>query len=224
MVFPTVGTYLYFVVLSGRPAMSALYGASKVLQFVFPLAWVLYVQRRRLTLRCPELADIAWGGGLGLLIVAIALAAYFGYFKHSAYLAEAPTLVAAKVRDMKLLTPGWYLSFALFLAVPHALLEEYYWRWFAFGQLRRVAPFGLAVAVSSLGFMAHHVIVIQQLLHGAWPLTLLLAGSVAIGGAAWAWLYAWRGSLYGPWVSHFLVDAVIMYIGYDLVDWPAMAA
>jgi membrane protease YdiL (CAAX protease family) len=221
--FPTAATYLYFVVLSGRPAMSVLYGASKVLQFAFPLAWVVLVQRKRPALRRPELPDLAWGGGLGLLIVAVALAAYYGYFKHSPYLAEAPTFVAAKVRDMKLLTPGWYLSFALFLAVPHALLEEYYWRWFAFGQLRRITPLGLAVVASSLGFMAHHVIVIQQLLHGPWALSLFFAACVAIGGAAWAWLYQRRGSLYGPWISHFFVDAAIMYIGYDLIDWSAMA-
>jgi membrane protease YdiL (CAAX protease family) len=131
-------------------------------------------------------------------------------------------MVAAKVRDMRLVTPGLYLSFALFLAVPHSLLEEYYWRWFAFGQLRRVAPLGWAIGISSLGFMAHHVIVIQQLLHGPWALSLFLAGCVAAGGAVWAWMYDRQRSLYGPWVGHFLVDAVVMYIGFDLVDWQSL--
>ncbi len=222
LVFPTLATWLYFVVLSGRPEMSLLYGASKVLQFAFPLAWVLAVQRRRIRLARPDRRSLAWGAGFGLLVTAITLAAYYGYFKHSTYLEQAPTMVAAKVRDMRLVTPGLYLSFALFLAVPHALLEEYYWRWFAFGQLRRVTPLGWAIAVSSLGFMAHHVIVIQQLLHGPWALSFLLALCVAVGGAAWAWMYDRQRSLYGPWVGHFLVDAVIMYIGFDLVDWKSL--
>jgi membrane protease YdiL (CAAX protease family) len=220
LVFPTLATWLYFVVLSGQPAMSVLYGASKVLQFAFPLVWVLAVQRRRLSLAPPDGRSVASGVTFGLIVVAIALAAYYGYFKHSVYLEQAPAMVAAKVRDMRLLTPGLYLSFALFLAVPHALLEEYYWRWFAFGQLCRVTPRNWAIAVSSLGFTAHHVIVIQQLLHAPWALSLFLAGCVALGGAAWAWMYDRQRSLYGPWISHFLVDAVIMYIGYDLVPWP----
>ncbi len=223
LVFPTLATWLYFVVLSGRPAMSLLYGASKVVQFAFPLVWVLAIQRRRLTLARPDGRSLAWGAGFGLFVVGIALAAYYGYFKHSAYLEQAPAMVAAKVRDMRLVTPGLYLSFALFLAVPHALLEEYYWRWFAFGQLRRVAPLGWAIGISSLGFMAHHVIVIQQLLHGPWALSLFLAGCVAAGGAVWAWMYDRQRSLYGPWVGHFLVDAVIMYIGFDLVDWQSLS-
>jgi membrane protease YdiL (CAAX protease family) len=222
LVFPTLATWLYFVVLSGRPSMSVLYGASKVLQLAFPLAWVLAVQRRRLRLSRPDAPSIVWGTGFGLLVVAIALAAYYGFFKHSPYLEQAPAMVAAKVRDMRLVAPGLYLSFALFLAVPHSLLEEYYWRWFAFGQLRRVAPLRWAIAISSLGFMAHHVIVIQQLLHGPWALSLFLAACVAVGGAVWAWMYDRQRSLYGPWISHFLVDAVIMYIGYDLVDWHAL--
>jgi membrane protease YdiL (CAAX protease family) len=62
------------------------------------------------------------------------------------------------------------------------------------------------------------------LLRGPWLLSLLLAACVALGGAVWAWMYERRGSLYGPWIGHFLVDAVIMYIGYDLVDWKAMSA
>jgi membrane protease YdiL (CAAX protease family) len=219
LVFPTLSTWLYFVLLSGRPAMSVLYGASKVLQFAFPLLWVLRVQRRRLTLSRPDRRSLAWGAGFGLLVVALALAVYYGGLKQTTYLDQAPTMVAAKVRDMRLMTPGLYLTFALFLAVPHSLLEEYYWRWFAFGQLRRVAPLGAAIAISSLGFMAHHVIVIHQLLHGAWELTLFLAACVAVGGAVWAWMFERQRSLYGAWIGHFLVDAVIMYIGYDLVDW-----
>jgi membrane protease YdiL (CAAX protease family) len=222
LVFPTLATWLYFVLLSGQPAMSVLYGASKVVQFAFPLLWVLAVQRRRPRLVRPDGRSIAWGAGFGVLVVGITLAAYYGYFKHSPYLEQAPAMVAAKVRDMRLTTPALYLSFALFLALPHALLEEYYWRWFAFGQLRRVAPLGWAVGISSLGFMAHHVIVIQQLLRGPWALSLFLALCVAAGGAVWAWMYDRQRSLYGPWASHFLVDGVVMYIGFDLVDWRSL--
>jgi membrane protease YdiL (CAAX protease family) len=120
---------------------------------------------------------------------------------------------------MGLGSPLVYGLFALFLAVPHSFLEEYYWRWFVFGQLRRVTPTLAAMVISSLGFMAHHVIVIHQFLQQGWPITLFFSLCVALGGFLWAWLYVRSRSLYGPWVSHLLVDFGIMYIGYNLVKW-----
>jgi membrane protease YdiL (CAAX protease family) len=219
--FPLAATYGYFIVLSGAESMALAYTASKVLQFGFPLAWVLTVQRRPIRWQRPELAALAWGAAFGVAVVVVTLTAYFGYFKHSAFLERTPELVAAKLRDMGLTTPAKYFSFALFLSVPHALLEEYYWRWFVFGQMRRVTPLPWAIAISSLGFMAHHVIVVHQFLQGAWAITLLFSLCVAAGGAVWAWLYHRFRSLYGPWIGHFLVDCVIMYIGYDLAIWSA---
>jgi membrane protease YdiL (CAAX protease family) len=44
------------------------------------------------------------------------------------------------------------------------------------------------------------------------PFALCVAG----GGVAWAWLYDRSNSLYAPWLSHLLIDAAVMAIGYDL--------
>ena len=57
-------------------------------------------------------------------------------------------------------TPARYVALAAFLAVAHSLLEEYYWRWFVYGRLRRYVPMAVAMAVSGLAFMGHHVIVL----------------------------------------------------------------
>ena len=83
-----------------------------------------------------------------------------------------------------------------------------------------MVPGWAAIVLSSLGFMAHHVIVVHAFLQGPWWLTAFFSLCVAFGGGVWAWLYARFGSLYGPWVSHFLLDVTIMYIGFDLVRWP----
>ena len=219
MVLPTVATLLYFIVLSGSPWMKGVYFGSKVVQFSFPLFWVCVVQRQKLKLTRPTGSSVGSGLALGALIVAVGLVAYFGYFKSSPYLQEAPALISAKVADMGLTRPLVYLLFAVFLAIPHSLMEEYYWRWFVFGQLRRVSPMVTALVVSSLGFMAHHVIVIHQFLQQGWGVTIFFSLCVAVGGALWAWLYARQRSLYGPWASHLLVDFGIMYIGFDLIEW-----
>jgi membrane protease YdiL (CAAX protease family) len=117
-------------------------------------------------------------------------------------------------------TPERYLVLAAFFSVAHSLLEEYYWRWFVFGQLRRVAPLGLALVLSSLAFMAHHVVVLYLYLPGH-LLSAVAPSSLAIaaGGVVWAWLYDRVGSLYPSWLGHLLVDATIFVIGWDLL-WP----
>ncbi|MCH7685625.1 MAG: CPBP family intramembrane metalloprotease [Planctomycetes bacterium] len=219
MLLPTVATLLYFVVLSGSPWMKGVYFGSKVVQFAFPLVWVLAVQRQKIHLTRPDVQSIMPGLLVGILIVAVGLGAYFGYLKTSPYLQSAPELIGRKIADMGLTSPAMYITFAVFLAIPHSLLEEYYWRWFVFGQLRRVTPLGVALLLSSLGFMAHHVIVIHQFLQQDWTVTLFFSLCVAFGGCLWAWLYERYRSLYGPWLSHLLVDCGIMYIGYDLIPW-----
>ena len=50
--FPSLATWLYFVVLSQHPsaAVQAAYAAEKILQFAFPLVWVVLIQRQKLRL------------------------------------------------------------------------------------------------------------------------------------------------------------------------------
>lgn len=217
MVLPTIATLLYFIVLSGSTWMKGVYFGSKVLQFAFPMAWVLFAQHRRPKMKMPKSSSVFMGLATGGAIVAVGLLAFFAFFKQSEMLSNAPDLISAKVSDMGLTSPLMYILFAFFLAVPHSLLEEYYWRWFVFGQTRRITGVGIAIVVSSLGFMAHHVIVVHQFLQHGWGATIFFSLCVATGGAIWAWLYQREKSLYGPWVSHLLVDLGIMAIGYDLL-------
>jgi membrane protease YdiL (CAAX protease family) len=128
-----------------------------------------------------------------------------------------PQKVLAKLHECGAATPAMFLLLTVFLAGIHALLEEYYWRWFVFGRLRRVLPVAAAIAVSSVGFMAHHVVVLDAFLPGHFLTAAVpFALCVGVGGAAWAWLYERTGSIASVWLSHLLVDAAIMLVGYDL--------
>lgn len=109
-------------------------------------------------------------------------------------------------------------ALALYLGVLRpAGAEEYYWRWFVFGGLRDALGAAPAVAASSLGFAAHHVILLAVFFGWTSPVTWVLALAVAGGGAFWAWLYHRTGSLLGPWLGHLCADAAIFAIGWDLV-------
>lgn len=217
MIFPTLTTWVYFLALSDAALVQPVYALSKVVQFAFPAVWVLLVQKRRIGWHWPNVGDVVLGVAVGAAMVAAGLAAYYGLFRGSEWLANAPAMVGEKLQHLGIAAPWKYWAFAAFVAVPHAALEEYYWRWFCLGQLRWVCPTGLAVGVSSLAFMSHHVLVLNRFLQAGWPPTLLFSLCVAFGGAVWAIVYFKRGSLYGPWICHLLVDAGIMVIGADLV-------
>jgi hypothetical protein len=141
---------------------------------------------------------------------------YYGFLRASPVLAGAPRAVASQMADFGIESMAGFLLLAGFISLVHSLAEEYYWRWFVFGQLRESVPLAAAIIISSLGFMAHHVLVIGKFLGGYGPYTWFFSLCVATGGGLWAFLYHRTRTLYGAWLSHFMVDAGLMWIGFDL--------
>jgi membrane protease YdiL (CAAX protease family) len=216
LALPTLVTWLYFVAYAGHPLMQVVYGGGKLVQFALPLVWLWTIERRRPRLAPPDWRGLTWGGLFGVAVVAAMLGLYYGALKRSPLLADAPQAIAEKLHGMGVNAPLAFVGLAAFYSLLHSLLEEYYWRWFVFGRLREQWPLALAIVVSSLGFMAHHVLVLAEFLGGLGAATWFFSLSIAVGGGVWAWIYDRTGTLYGPWLSHLLVDAGIMWIGYDL--------
>jgi membrane protease YdiL (CAAX protease family) len=172
--------------------------------------------------RLPNLRPSAQGIGLGIGF-ALAVAAgmfvlYFGFLRGTELLGDAPAKINEWLKKIGFDSPSGYMMMAAFVSIPHSFFEEYYWRWFVFGRLQRHVPVWLAITLSSLAFMAHHVVVLSfyfpgKFWIGAVPFSLCVAG----GGAAWAWLYYRTRNLYATWLSHLLVDLAIMVVGYDLI-------
>ena len=217
LVLPSVVTLVYFVLLARASAgvQQVAYAIGKGLQFGLPVFWVFCIRRSRPQWHLPRKKGMAECLGFGLLIAAAILVLYHAWLGPTGLLDEAA--IDAKVEGFGMKTPLKYLAMGVFYALGHSLAEEYYWRWFVFGQLRRLVKLGPAIVISSLGFMAHHVIVLATLFPGDPWLVLLFSAAVAVGGAVWAWLYQRSGSLYGPWFSHALVDAGIFLLGYSMV-------
>jgi uncharacterized protein len=158
------------------------------------------------------------GIAFGLLVGAGMAALYWAGLRNWLAATGAATMIRIKIEEFRAGSPIRYAALALFLAVAHSLMEEYYWRWFVFGRLRRLVTLPAAVGLSSLAFMAHHVIVLGRFFpNDFWSAVVPLSLCIAAGGGFWAWLYQRSGSVYAPWVSHLLVDAAILAVGYDLV-------
>jgi membrane protease YdiL (CAAX protease family) len=222
MLYPTLLAYVYFVALagpSGSPrAVQAAWAGGKAVQLALPLLWVRCADGRwprpgRLTGR-----GLAAGLGFGLAVAAAMLLLYLLLLRHHHLFESAPARVRQKAAEFGLDVPAAFVGFAALVAVGHSLLEEYYWRWFAFGRLRRLVPVPAALLLATLAFMAFHVIDLAAFFPGRFlSVALPLAVCVGIGGGAWCWLYQRTGSIYAPWLSHVVMDAAIFAIGYDLV-------
>lgn len=221
IVFPSILTFAYFVVFAGHPASSPIYGFGKLVQFAFPAVWVFVIARERfqwatLSKDKTESHGVLIGTVFGLLIAAATMAVALLWLKPSGFLDEPGLAIQAKIRDMHIDSPGAYLGASVFYCLVHSLLEEYYWRWFVFRRLKAFLSVWRANLISSLGFMAHHVIVLAMFFGWTSVATYALSLCVAVGGAFWAWIYERSGSLYAPWISHALIDSGIFLLGYLL--------
>jgi membrane protease YdiL (CAAX protease family) len=220
LVLPLMLVLVYFVILASyAPALQQIaYGLGKAIQFAFPAVWVFAVQRRRFVWKRPTLAGLAEGFLFGLVISAGMLLLYHAWLKPAGYLDVAQEPIRDRLNGYGLESFPTYVLFGLFISLLHSFLEEYYWRWFVFGQLQRLVPVSAAIVLSSLGFMLHHVVVLGTYFGWLSLATVLFSLAVAVGGAVWAWIYHRTDSLYGPWLSHLLVDVAIFVVGYDLMS------
>lgn len=224
MCYPTAIAYVYFLALvAGEGGLNRVqqltYTVGKIVQFAFPILFVWIATRRLPRLERPSGKGLWLGIVSGLLVMGLMVGLYHGFLRDSSLLSHTPAKVRAKLDEFGVTSPGKYLALAVFLSLAHSLLEEYYWRWFVFGQLRSLLPLSLAIALSSLAFMAHHVIILHVYLPGRFVSAVLpFSIGVAVGGAFWAWLYHRSGTLLGPWISHGLVDAAIFIVGWDLLQ------
>jgi membrane protease YdiL (CAAX protease family) len=221
---PTAVTWLYFIALDGAPAtlQQTAYTAGKSIQFLLPAIWVLAVRRQRPRWIAPPKWSVALGLAFGLVVGGAMLALFAAVLRPSGLFDSAAEAVREKVRSFGAASPATFFWLAVFYSAIHSLLEEYYWRWFVFGQLARGCrwPVAVAVAISSVGFAAHHVLVLGLYFgYSGTPavLTWLFTLAIVVGGAFWAWLYRASSSLVGPWLSHALIDAAIFAVGYQLI-------
>src|SRR5262249_8532078 len=143
-----------------NPAFVATLSAGKLVQFLFPALFVGWVERDRLRPARPTAHGLALGTGFAVLVALGLFALYFGWLAASPLLEDAPARIFGRLRELGRATPAGFVQVALFVSVVHSLFEEYYWRWFVFGGLKRYLPLGAAVGVSALGFTLHHVVVL----------------------------------------------------------------
>jgi membrane protease YdiL (CAAX protease family) len=220
MALPTLAAWLYFVVLEGSPLARPAYAAAKVAQFSLPVvAWTAGRGVPRLGLGRGGRRLVALGVGSGLLLSCGLAAVYFGWLAGSPVAAEAAARIGRTLGDFRISGRGGYLAMAAGLSVVHSLLEEGYWRGFVFARLAAGLPAAPAAALASLAFASHHLIVVARYLppDRFWTLAVPATAAVGLAGIHWCALFRRSGALLAPWLSHLLVDAAVLGLGFLLL-------
>lgn len=218
MLLPSVGVYSGMYAFPDEPLGQILFFLCKLGLLTIPLVVFFGLDKNTF----PKLSEsfknrLAFREGMlvnvvgGMLICAII---YGGYRWLAASLIDVNNF-REQLDAVGMTDPKRYLGLALYWTFINALLEEYFWRWYAVQEAERYVSKTLAVFVSAFGFVLHHVLAMK--IYFDWTTTLLCASGVFIGGLLWSISYSRYRSVWPGYVSHVLVDAIIFYIGWELL-------
>ena len=223
MTFPTLAAWSYFLGLAEQGGernvwQQVAYIAGKVVQFGFPLVFLGVVENRLPHWTRPRSRrdwPSAWASDCSSSCLMLGI--YFGALARLGDTATNAGGIAAEIRAVRdgdagtlcgsgrVHRGGAFVAGGILLALVRVR---------TFAANPDATP---AIALSSLAFMAHHVVVLYVYLPDKfWTAALPFSLPIAVGGAVWAWLYERSGGIWSPWLSHLLVDAGIFVIGWDL--------
>ena len=215
LLVPLTASFFYFVLFPGTAFGNSFYVIAKLNLLLWPIIATLWILKEPMidkTLPRRHKASIVQGTIFGIAVSALLVFLVKGTPLGTVV---GENVVRISERIVGLGVADHYLEFALFLSFIHAGLEEFYWRWFVFGNARRLMPGWAAITLAAVGFSSHHIVVLSQFFPMGWA--VFLGGCVGLGGAAWSWIYHRMNSMWGPYVSHVIIDLAIMWVGWEVL-------
>lgn len=220
ILLPLIGALVYFVMFPGTVLGRAIYGVDKVLLFFWPFLATRWILGQRLSRECPARGNLLSSLVTGTAFGALAVGLMWFLLNHSAYfggrIADGVPMIRQRIADMGVLEH--YLAFGVFLSLVNSALEEFFWRWFVYGNLRHVTRPALAHLGAAVAFSLHHFVVLDQFFSSGFAFLLSLC--VGCGGLVWSLLYARYGTVWGSWLSHAMVDIGFLALAYPLIFAP----
>ena len=218
ILLPSLGVYSAMYAFPDTVLGQSIFSFCKLALLILPLALYFGLDKlsftdfRRSAFHSPNLRD----GLVFNLIVGtlICLGIYLGYRLLGEALIDINTF-QQQLDKVGMKDPTKYLLLAAYWTFINALLEEYFWRWFVVRECEKWLSKNLAIVVSAVGFVLHHTL--AMLIYFDWKTALLCSLGVFIGGLLWSYSYSKYRSIWPGYLSHILIDAIIFYIGWDLL-------
>jgi uncharacterized protein len=216
MAFPSIAAYAYFDLAHNSGAIQGLYVFEKGLALFWPIlaqAWILgeppVLQGRRLS---TDLRALPLGAALGLL-AGLGIVLAYTYSTLGPLVDLSAPVIKAKMSQAGIL--DHMVPFVIVLSTLHSALEEYQWRWFVYGNLKKLLPPFWANMAGAWSFAAHHFIILFYFFP---PLPALFFGlAVVVAGLVWQWMLETQKSLAGSWLAHALVDGAIFVVALKIL-------
>lgn len=111
------------------------------------------------------------------------------------------------------ITAATFPLVALYISFGNSLLEEFFFRGFAFLSLKKAGFSLFAWVFSALSFALYHVCIMGSWFHPV--LFLLLTAGLAAAGLLFSWLDR-KGSIWPAWLVHMAANLAINAIGLSL--------
>lgn len=183
-----------------------------VLFLLLPILYSLYDKNCKLTrLFKPDKKGIGLAIGLGLGVYAVILAAYFIFRNVFDFSALTSSLTSSTgVNKNNFIFVAIYISFA------NSLLEEFFFRGFAFLTLKKVSSRRLAYIVSAAFFALYHIAMMI-----GWfglPVIILAMIGLFIGGIIFNFFNEKYNNIYLSWLIHMFSNFATNTIGFILFN------
>lgn len=148
---------------------------------------------------------LLWGAGIFSLIVGayLLLGRFFDFSQ-----------VTGNLQSSMGIRRENFLAVTLYICLINSLLEEFFFRGYAFLTLRRYVSRRCAYLFSSLAFAVYHVAMMGTIL--PLPLAVLSLAALAVGGCMFNFFAEKYGTLYVPWFIHMGANLAINGIAMSL--------
>lgn len=218
---PTIGVLCAMYLMPDTATGQAIYYAAKAWLLALPIAWLLFVDRGRLTIPKWQSRGMIAGLVTGLATLGVIVGAWHLF----AYRMVDIEFFRGQMQEIGLDTPFNFLVFASAITFINALLEEYVWRWFVFSKWRdtlagifkgpaKAIVIPGAIALAGVFFVLHHAIAMN--LYFDWQVVALASLGIFIGHTVWSIMYLKYKNIYAAYVSHIFADIGVFVVGYQI--------
>ena len=155
----------------------------------------------------PSVRQLLIATGGGLVIYGFILGSFFFFRSHIdlSHIALSLTQDSSISRDN-------FLFVSLYISFFNSLLEEIFFRGFAFLSLRRAVPERIAACVSALAFSLYHFVIMASWFK-LWIFLLLLL-SLFVAGLLFNWVDSKSDNIYNSWLIHMFSNFAINTVGF----------
>lgn len=208
---PTIGVLAGMYWFPNSKIGSAVFIASKVWLFLFPLIWLKLVDKRTLSISRPQKGGFLIGAITGITISGFILILY----KTVGSSLIDKNFLIEKMAEIGLNSLPVYIGGSLYWILVNSVLEEYVWRWFCVEKAENIFKSTGAILCAAFFFTLHHILAMH--LYFSNLVVLVGALGIFIGAALWSSMYIRYRSIWPGYLSHAIVDLCIFGIGAMII-------